>query len=103
MSKTGARIVERTEMRSITSPGFAMQGDKAKYDAMKVALLAAVSVGVPELTVAPIKARAQPLPPEATYPGGAKAGCGLAGPQPDRAAHGVISREAGTPVRNKGQ
>src|SRR3546814_20467236 len=68
MSKTGARIVERTEMRSITSPGFAMQVDKAKYDAMKDALLAAIPVGEPGLTVAEIKARALPLRPEAQFP-----------------------------------
>lgn len=52
-----SKNIERTEMRSITRPGFAMQVDKAKYDAMKEAMLAAVPKTVPGLTVAEIKAR----------------------------------------------
>ena len=99
MSKTGAKIVERTEMRSITSPGFAMQVDKAKYDAMKRALLAAIPAGEPGLTVAEIKARALPLLPEAQFPGGAKAGWWLKGVQLDLEARGVIAREASKPLR----
>jgi hypothetical protein len=95
MSKT----IERTEMRSITSPGFAMQVDKAKYDAMKEALLAAVPKTVPGLTVAEIKARVLPLLPEALFPGGAKAGWWLKGVQLDLEARGLIARENVKPLR----
>lgn len=95
MSKT----IERTEMRSITSPGFAMQVDKAKYDAMKEAILAAVPKTVPGLTVAEIKARVLPLLPEALFPGGAKAGWWLKGVQLDLEARGLIARENVKPLR----
>jgi hypothetical protein len=95
MSKT----VERTEMRSITSPGFAMHVDKAKYDAMKEALLAAVPKTVPGLTVAEIKERALPLLPENLFPGGAKAGWWLKGVQLDLEARGLIARENVKPLR----
>ena len=99
MSKTGAKIVERTEMLSITSPDHVARVDKAKYDAMKRALLAAIPVGEPGLTVAEIKARALPLLPEAQFPGGAKAGWWLKGVQLDLEARGVIAREASKPLR----
>ncbi|KTE03722.1 hypothetical protein ATE68_08480 [Sphingopyxis sp. H038] len=95
MSKT----IERTEMRSITSPGFAMQVDKAKYDAMKDAILAAVPKTVPGLTVAEIKARVLPLLPEELFPGGAKAGWWLKGVQLDLEARGLIARENVKPLR----
>jgi len=95
MSKT----IERTEMRSITSPSFAMQVDKAKYDAMKDALLAAVPRGKPGLTVAEVKAGVLPLLPEALFPGGAKAGWWLKGVQLDLEARGLIARENVKPLR----
>ncbi|MGH6696353.1 DUF6958 family protein [Sphingopyxis sp.] len=95
MSKT----VERTEMRSITSPGFAMQVDKAKYDAMKDALLAAIPAGKPGLTIAEIKERTLPLLPEERFPGGAKAGWWLKGVQLDLEARGLIARENVKPLR----
>ncbi len=94
-----SKNIERTEMRSITSPGFAMQVDKAKYDAMKDALLTAVPKGKPGLTVAEIKERTLPLLPHAQFPGGAKAGWWLKGVQLDLEARGVIAREASKPLR----
>ena len=95
MSKT----IERTEMRSITSPDFAMQVDKAKYGAMKEALLAAVPKGKPGLTVAEVKAGVLPLLPDDLFPGGAKAGWWLKGVQLDLEARGLIARENGKPLR----
>ncbi len=95
MSKT----VERTEMRSITSPDFTMQVDKAKYDAMRDALLAAVPKDKPGLTVAEVKGRVLPLLPEELFPGGAKAGWWLKGVQLDLEARGLIARENMKPLR----
>src|SRR3546814_14500210 len=93
MSKTGAKIVERTEMLSITSPDHVARVDKANYDAMKRALLAAIPAGEPGLTVAEIKARALPLLPEAPLPGGAQAGGGL------RGCHPALEPRVGPPPR----
>src|SRR3546814_4926030 len=86
-------------MLSITSPDNVARVDKAKYDAMKRALLAAILAGEPGLIVAEIKARALPLLPEAQFPGGAKAGWWPKGVQPDLEARRVSAREASTPLR----
>ena len=99
MSRNIAKTVERVEMRSITSPGFALNVDKAKYDAMKEALLAAVPKGQPGLTVAEVKEGVRPLLPDALFPGGAKAGWWLKGVQLDLEAKGVIARANVKPLR----
>lgn len=95
MSKT----VERVEMLNIMSPGHVVRVEKAKYDAMKAALLAAVPKAVPGLTVAEIKERVLPLLPDDLFPGGAKAGWWLKGVQLDLEARGVIARENAKPLR----
>ncbi|QCB56329.1 hypothetical protein E5675_19100 [Sphingopyxis sp. PAMC25046] len=99
MSRTIAKTVERVEMRSITSPGFALNVDKAKYDAMKETLLAAMPKGQPGLTVAEVKERVLPLLPDALFPCGAKAGWWLKGVQLDLEARGALARENTKPLR----
>jgi hypothetical protein len=94
-----SKSVERVEMRSITSPGFAQQVDKAKYDAMKDALLRSVPKGKPGLTVAEVKEGVLALLPDDLFPGGAKAGWWLKGVQLDLEARGVIARENVKPLR----
>ncbi|WP_447749757.1 DUF6958 family protein [Sphingopyxis fribergensis] len=94
-----SKSVERTEMLNIASPGHVVRVEKAKYDAMKDALLAAVPEAEPGLTVAEIKARVLPLLPEALFPGGAKAGWWLKGVQLDLEARGLIARENTKPLR----
>lgn len=98
MSKA-AKDVERIEMLNATSPGHVVRVEKAKYDAMKAALLVAVPRAVPGLTVAEIKERVLPLLPDDLFPGGAKAGWWLKGVQLDLEARGVIAREAVKPLR----
>lgn len=94
-----AKNVERVEMLNFTSPGHVVRVEKAKYDAMKDALLAAVPKTEPGLTVAEIKARVLPLLPEELFPGGAKAGWWLKGVQLDLEARGLIARENVKPLR----
>lgn len=91
--------VERIEMLNVASPGHVVRVEKAKYDAMKNALLAAVPNGQPGLTVAEIKTRVLPLLPDDLFPGGAKAGWWLKGVQLDLEARGVIARENVKPLR----
>jgi hypothetical protein len=93
------KTIERVDMLSISSPGHVVRVDKAKYDAIKAVLLAAVPKAEPGLTVAEIKARVMPLLPEALFPGGAKAGWWLKGVQLDLEARGVIARENVKPLR----
>lgn len=92
-------VVERIEMLNVVSPGHVVRVEKAKYDAMKEALLASVPKSQPGLTVAEIKMRVLPLLPEALFPGGAKAGWWLKGVQLDLEARGLIARENVTPLR----
>jgi hypothetical protein len=91
--------IERVEMLSISSPGHVVRVDKAKYDAMKAALLAVVPQQAPGQTVAQIKAAVLPRLPDDLFPGGAKAGWWLKGVQLDLEARGVIARENVKPLR----
>ena len=99
MSRNSTNTVERVEMRSITSPGFKLNVDKAKYDAMKAALLAAVPKGQPGSTIAEVREGVMPLLPDALFPGGAKAGWWLKGVQLDLEARGTLVRENTKPLR----
>ncbi|GAO80406.1 MULTISPECIES: hypothetical protein [unclassified Sphingopyxis] len=94
-----SKSLERVEMLNFTSPGHVVRVEKAKYDAMKDALLAAVPSAQPGLTVAEVKARVLPLLPEDLFPGGAKAGWWLKGVQLDLEARGLIARENVKPLR----
>ena len=49
-----SKSLERVEMLNFTSPGHVVRVEKAKYDAMKDALLAAVPSAQPGLTVAEV-------------------------------------------------
>ena len=93
------KTVERVEMRNVMSPGHVVRVEKAKYEAMKHALLIAVPAAEPGLTVAEIKARVLPLLPEDLFPGGAKAGWWLKGVQLDLEARGILARENVKPLR----
>jgi hypothetical protein len=90
---------DRTAIESLTSPGRVQRVDRAKYLAMRTALLAAVPVGPPGVTVAEAKAALLPALPSGLFPGGAKAGWWLKAVQLDLEARGVIERAPGGPVR----
>jgi hypothetical protein len=90
---------DRIEMENFTSPGHVQRVDRAKYEAMREALLQVLPVGAPGLTVAEAKERLLPLLPEALFPGGDKAGWWLKAAQLDLEAKGVVRREATKPLR----
>jgi len=89
----------KIEIESIASPGRTVRVDRAKYEAMRKALLAVLPKHSPGLTVAEAKAKLLPLIPEALFPGGDKAGWWLKAAQLDLEAKGVIQREATKPLR----
>lgn len=95
MSKTDDRI----EIENYTSPGHVQRVDRAKYMAMRDALVAALPAGSPGITVADAKAALLPTLPEDLYPGGAKAGWWLKAVQLDLEAKGLIKRGTTSPVR----
>jgi hypothetical protein len=90
---------DRIEIENFTSPGHVQRVDRAKYEAMRDALLQVLPVGPPGLTVAEAKERLLPLLPEALFPGGDKAGWWLKAAQLDLEAKAVIRREATKPLR----
>ncbi len=90
---------DRVEMLNVNSPNHVVRVERAKYDAMRDAMLAVVPAEAPGLTAAEIKARLLPLLPEALFPGGATAGWWQKGVQLDLEARGVMARAATKPLR----
>ncbi len=90
---------DRIAIENFTSPGRVYNVDRAKYEAMRAALLAVLPPSEPGLTVADAKLRLLPLLDEVQFPGGQKAGWWLKAVQLDLEAKGTIVRAKGSPVR----
>lgn len=90
---------DKIEIENVNSPGHVERVDRAKYVAMKEALLSVLPKTSPGLTVAEAKAELLPLLPQALFPEGAKAGWWLKATQLDLEAKGVIQRENTKPLR----
>ena len=95
MSDGGDKIA----IQSITTPGLIQNVDRAKYTAMRKALLSVLPAQAPGMTVADAKAALLDKLPDKLFPGGATAGWWLKAVQLDLEAKGVIARAAGKPVR----
>ena len=90
---------DKIEIQSITSPHHIQRVDRAKYMAMREALLPVLPDAPPGVTVAEAKkALLAHLSPE-LFPGGEKAGWWLKAVQLDLEAKGVIARSPGSPVK----
>lgn len=90
---------DKIAIESITSPHHVQRVDRAKYEAMRSALLAVLPKTPPGLSVAEAKAALLPLLPQAHFPEGAKAGWWLKAVQLDLEAKGLVQRVAGKPLR----
>ncbi len=90
---------ESIEIENFTSPGNVYRVDKAKYEAMRTALLSVLPLEKPGLTVAEAKAALLPLLPDDLFPGGDKAGWWLKAAQLDLEAKGIIARALTKPLR----
>lgn len=90
---------DKITIGSATSTGRTERVDRAKYVAMRDALIAALPAAPPGVTVADAKAALLSLLPVDLFPGGAKAGWWLKAVQLDLEAKGIIRREPGSPVR----
>lgn len=90
---------DRIAIENFTSPGRVQNVDRAKYEAMRDALLAVLPASEPGLTVAEAKLRLLPLLNQELFPGGQKAGWWLKAVQLDLEAKGMIARAQGSPVR----
>lgn len=93
------RADEKIEIESLTSPGHVQRVDRAKYLAMRKALLGVLPKAAPGITVAEAKAALLAALPDELFPGGDKAGWWLKAVQLDLEAKGVIVRGPTRPVR----
>lgn len=90
---------DKIEVESITTPGRIVRLDRAKFEAMRAALLAVLPDAAPGLSVAEAKAALLPELPQDLFPGGEKAGWWLKAVQLDLEAKGVVVREQSRPLR----
>ena len=90
---------DRIEVRNIASPDHVSHVDRAKYTAMRAALLAVLPDTAPGVTVAQAQAALLAHLDPDTFPGGAKAGWWMKCVQLDLESRGVIARAAQPPVR----
>ncbi len=95
MSDTDDKIT----IRNFTSPGHTYRVDRAKYSAMRKALMSVLPARAPGLAVAEAKAALLPHLDDTLFPGGAKAGWWLKAVQLDLEAQGTIQRGPKAPVR----
>jgi len=90
---------DRIEIESITSPHHIQRVNRAKYMAMREALLPVLPEAPPGITVAEAKAELLKILSPDLFPGGEKAGWWLKAVQLDLEAKGVIARGTAKPVR----
>ena len=90
---------EKIEIENVASPGRTTRVNRAKFEAMRKALLSVLPADEPGMTVAAAKIALLPLLPHDLFPGGEKAGWWLKAVQLDLEAKGLIARNAKPPVR----
>lgn len=90
---------DRIEIESFTSPGRTERVDRAKYTAMRDALLPVLPDAPPGMTIAEAKAALLPNLSQDLFPDGAKAGWWLKAVQLDLEAKKTIARSPTKPLR----
>ncbi|MEO1074028.1 MAG: hypothetical protein AAFX77_17240 [Pseudomonadota bacterium] len=90
---------DKIEVENPNTPGRTERLDRAKYEAMRAALLPVLPNDPPGMKVAEAKAALLPNLDQSLFPGGAKAGWWLKAVQLDLEAKGIIARAKGSPVR----
>lgn len=90
---------DRIEIENVTSPGRTERVNRAKYEAMRQALMAVLPDAAPGLKVPEAKAALLPLLPDTLFPGGDTAGWWLKAVQLDLEAKGIIRRAPSRPVQ----
>ncbi|MEO3388268.1 hypothetical protein [Mesorhizobium sp. CAU 1741] len=89
----------KIEVGNTNTPGRTQRLDRAKYEAMREALLPVLPKAPPGIKVAEAKAALLPHLDQNLFPGGAKAGWWLKAVQLDLEGKGIIARADGSPVR----
>lgn len=89
---------DKIEIENIISPGRTERVNRAKYEAMRTALLAILPRQAPGLKVPEAKEALLPHLPDGLFPGGGTAGWWLKAVQLDLEAKGIIKRAPIKPV-----
>jgi hypothetical protein len=90
---------EKIEIENINKPGYTERVDRAKYEAMKEALLSVLPKASPGFTAAEAKEALLPILPQELFPEGAKAGWWMKAVQLDLEAKKIVVREKSKPLR----
>ncbi len=90
---------EKISIENVIRPGKTYRADRAKYEAMREALLAVLPAEAPGLTVPDAREALLPLLPDELFPGGGTAGWWVKAVQLDLEAKGIIKRAPKSPVR----
>lgn len=90
---------EKIAVENVNVPGQVTNVDKAKYDAMRRAMLATLPTEAPGMTAKESKEAATALLPEDLFPGGATSGWWQKCVQLDLEAKGLVIRENTKPLR----
>jgi hypothetical protein len=90
---------EKISIENVIRPGKTYRADRAKYEAMREALLAVLPTEAPGLTVPDAREALLPLLPDDLFPGGGTAGWWVKAVQLDLEAKGIIKRAPKSPVR----
>ena len=90
---------DKVAVEDINTPGRTTNVDKAKYLAMKDAMLATLPNAAPGMTAQECKEAAKAHLPENLFPGGATSGWWQKCVQLDLEAKGVVVRENSKPLR----
>lgn len=90
---------EKIAVENVNVPGQVTNVDRAKYGAMKAAMLATLPSSAPGLTAKESKEAAKQHLPEDLFPGGATSGWWQKCVQLDLEAKGLVIRENTKPLR----
>lgn len=90
---------DKIAIENVASPGRTYRVNRAKYMAMRKAVLAALPSKGPGLTIADARVAAFPHLPDDLFPGGNTAGWWFKAVQLDLEAKGTIARGPQRPVR----
>lgn len=90
---------DKIAVENVNTPGRTTNVDKAKYMAMKDAMLATLPKAPPGMTAKEAKEAAKPHLPDDLFPGGATSGWWQKCVQLDLEAKGVVIREDSKPLR----
>ena len=90
---------DKIEVENPNTPGRVERLDRAKYEAMRAALLPVLPDAPPGLKVAEAKEALLQNLDQDLFPDGAKSGWWLKAVQLDLEAKGIIARADGSPVR----